>query len=532
MPSIQTQTIKHQFMQSIIVCFAMTSFAFAQNDSQDEGSISEQNIISETDDMTVLNQEGFDKQLLEAYEGNPESQFKLALFFTKQTPDYKKAAYWYKQAARQGMPNAQYNLGHFYLQGLGVEQDTAKTISWWEQAAHQDYTPAQHNIGTAYFEGIGVEQNIQLAQQWFQRCAKLGSDACAESLTVVNENMSGLNAQSTSEQAAETDPGTQSSEQNSVNNDDPQETLTEEKTEVSDEIALEINAYLNNDLESPLLATLSSEGDYEVIDSSEQWLKIKINQPIEVWCYKSFVRIENQLGILTGDKVRARTAPSTTESEIITELAIDTELEVIEQTDKWVKLALPNIVAWSPKLPEEDDAEIISSPDSQITENETSEVALENDLEVDEESVPQSNEALSTTIADPRQYTYDYQFIDRRSDDEWLFTADPNQYTIVLGNFESITSLNEFAMKKQLFDNDSTHFLIAKRQKIEWKYILFGNFDDTQSALDTANEHGFSHAYLVRIGNIQEQRCSAWKTTIPSPKKLDEYCLKKTALQS
>ena len=52
-------------------------------------------------------------QLLAAYEGNPEAQFQLALTYSKQATNYKLAAYWYKQAARQGMANAQYNLGHF-----------------------------------------------------------------------------------------------------------------------------------------------------------------------------------------------------------------------------------------------------------------------------------------------------------------------------------------------------------------------------------------------------------------------------------
>jgi len=112
-------------------------------------------------------------QLLAAYEGNPEAQFQLALSYSTQTPNSKLAAYWYKQAARQGMANAQYNLGHFYLQGIGVKQNTDETIKWWQQSAHQDYAPAQHNMGTAYFEGIGVEKNYILAEQWFMRCAKL-----------------------------------------------------------------------------------------------------------------------------------------------------------------------------------------------------------------------------------------------------------------------------------------------------------------------------------------------------------------------
>ena len=56
--------------------------------------------------------------MLAAYEGDRDAQFKVGVLFTNDQfsePDYEQAVYWYKQAARQGHPLAQYNLGHQYL---------------------------------------------------------------------------------------------------------------------------------------------------------------------------------------------------------------------------------------------------------------------------------------------------------------------------------------------------------------------------------------------------------------------------------
>jgi len=118
-----------------------------------------------------------------------------------------------------------------------------------------------------------------------------------------------------------------------------------------------------------------------------------------------------------------------------------------------------------------------------------------------------------------------YSFADRRSDDEWLFKSNPAQFTLLLGNYDDSKELTLFSKKQSILKNEQAHLLLAKRGDIEWKYVLFGNFDSQQLAFDAVKSQRLQHAYITRIGDVQEQRCSAWKTTIPSPKKLAEYCL-------
>ena len=49
--------------------------------------------------------------------------------------DDAEAVRWYRQAAEQGLAQAQYNLGVMYANGQGVRQDDAEAVRWYRQAA-------------------------------------------------------------------------------------------------------------------------------------------------------------------------------------------------------------------------------------------------------------------------------------------------------------------------------------------------------------------------------------------------------------
>ena len=442
-------------------------------------------------------------QLLAAYEGNPEAQFQLALTYSKQATNFKLAAYWYKQAARQGMADAQYNLGHFYLQGLGVKQSTNETIKWWQQAAHQNYAPAQHNLGTAYFEGVGVEKNNDLAKQWFLRCEKLGNTACTESLRIVRAN--------------EDTDGEPAVQPELLTQEEPSTQLISKSTTDEVKVDKKILIHINAKSDSTVVAELDSPEEFSVLQSTNDWQQVQLKTPIAVWSYKPFVSIENSIGTITGDKVRARTAPSINNSKIITELSINTQLEVLEETDKWVKLALNDYIAWTPLV-----RQTIAKEDQKPI---TTTAALKQTNESD-------NSKETPSIKAPKKLVSQYSFLDRRSDDDWLFSSDPEKFTVLLGNYDNSKDLTQFAQENQLLKHKLAHLLLAKRGNIEWKYVLYGNFNSTEDAIQSIKNNGFKYAFVAKLGNIQEQRCSAWKTTIPSPKTLEKFCLKKTTSTS
>ena len=92
--------------------------------------------------------------------------------------NYKEAAKWYLEAAKQGIDTAQLNIGNFYYQGLGVSQNYTEAMKWYLEAADQGIDLAQLNIGVMYHKGIGVPQNFTEALKWYRIAAsKKNSDA-------------------------------------------------------------------------------------------------------------------------------------------------------------------------------------------------------------------------------------------------------------------------------------------------------------------------------------------------------------------
>ena len=82
--------------------------------------------------------------------------------------DYEQAAYWFREAAIQGVPNAQYNLGVLYENGWGVEKSDVRSLLWYHSAAESGHPKAQYNLGI-FFEGRGNPVNFREARRWFER---------------------------------------------------------------------------------------------------------------------------------------------------------------------------------------------------------------------------------------------------------------------------------------------------------------------------------------------------------------------------
>lgn len=85
--------------------------------------------------------------------------------------DVDKALYYTRKAANQGYDGAIYNLGLFYLNGMGVEKDTDKARSYFEQAAMQGVAAAQFYYGACLSTDSAT---IDQAYFWIQKAADQG----------------------------------------------------------------------------------------------------------------------------------------------------------------------------------------------------------------------------------------------------------------------------------------------------------------------------------------------------------------------
>lgn len=102
-----------------------------------------------------------------AKQGDLEAQLQLGVMYHlgKGTEEDKDMAiYWYKKAADQGHPEAQYKYAYF------LDISCNKIISWYEKAGKQGNISAQEKCGVIYYNGlVGVEQDQAKALYWYEK---------------------------------------------------------------------------------------------------------------------------------------------------------------------------------------------------------------------------------------------------------------------------------------------------------------------------------------------------------------------------
>ena len=76
------------------------------------------------------------------------------------------------RAAETGNVAAQSELGHIYMQGLGVPADDAEAVKWYQRAAEQSNADSQNTLGLMYQNGRGVPQDSAEAVKWYRRAAE------------------------------------------------------------------------------------------------------------------------------------------------------------------------------------------------------------------------------------------------------------------------------------------------------------------------------------------------------------------------
>lgn len=81
-----------------------------------------------------------------------------------------------RKAAEAGDKEAQYAVGWYYEDGIGVTQDISQAISWFRKAAEAGHSPAQLQLGVIYDHARGgVRQDDQEAIKWYRLSAEGGN---------------------------------------------------------------------------------------------------------------------------------------------------------------------------------------------------------------------------------------------------------------------------------------------------------------------------------------------------------------------
>jgi len=88
-----------------------------------------------------------------------------------QRGDHANAWFGFWGLAREGVPAAQFNLGQFYREGIGIAADLGFARYWYAEAAAQGHAFAQYNLGLMYERGDGTTPDRVEAKAWYRRAA-------------------------------------------------------------------------------------------------------------------------------------------------------------------------------------------------------------------------------------------------------------------------------------------------------------------------------------------------------------------------
>jgi len=107
------------------------------------------------------------------YEHSPKIEYQKGLSYYKDK-NYQKALPLFEEAAKQGYAPAEEKLGHMYLKGWGVPQNTNTALYWFKKAAEQGDAEAENYLGAMYLKGLGVPQDYSKAAYWIKKAAEQG----------------------------------------------------------------------------------------------------------------------------------------------------------------------------------------------------------------------------------------------------------------------------------------------------------------------------------------------------------------------
>ena len=106
--------------------------------------------------------------------------------------NFDRAAFLFRQSAKNGNANGQFGLASLYQKGLGVPQDFAEAKRYYEFAAAKGHENAQYNLALMFEYGEGGQKNIKKALSLYEKVAETGNAEAAYRLALrlrMNQNL-------------------------------------------------------------------------------------------------------------------------------------------------------------------------------------------------------------------------------------------------------------------------------------------------------------------------------------------------------
>lgn len=104
--------------------------------------------------------------------------------------EYEKAIPILRKSAELGNAEAQYNLGYFLQNGVGIEKNEKEAFEWYKKSSENGFNDGHYAMMMAYGNGIGTEINSEKGFEYSVKCANNNDATCM--WNVVNCYIQGL----------------------------------------------------------------------------------------------------------------------------------------------------------------------------------------------------------------------------------------------------------------------------------------------------------------------------------------------------
>ena len=124
--------------------------------------------------------------------GNAEALFNMGIFYLEGMgcdQDMEKCASYLHRAARRRHPEAQFAYADLLANGWGIEQDEKRAVKWYLDAAENGHVEAMYRLGECYEEGRGTDVDLAAAAKWYNAACEKGHRQAAQKLVMVKVKM-------------------------------------------------------------------------------------------------------------------------------------------------------------------------------------------------------------------------------------------------------------------------------------------------------------------------------------------------------
>ena len=215
-----------------------------------------------------------------------------------------------------------------------------------------------------------------------------------------------------------------------------------------------------------LLALIKDHEQLTLIEREQDWVRVRHRNGFPVWIHQEFVSVEGSTGTMIADNVNTRAVPVIAEGTVMGQLNRGEQVQLLGSRNQWFRVTAPaRFEAWAK-------AKEIDQLRAQGSQARIADQEIETKQTV---STPATLRRASRGSVPPTS----------SADNEWLFSAPDNAFTLQLGSFDEPAKVAAFLSSIDFKNDAELKQFTSRAQSASWTYFLYGVYD-TKAAAEIA----------------------------------------------